>query len=393
MAQIKSIYDAIIKYQKKEDQCTNFLVWLLGKLPPKIFFELSNNSGLSINEVWNELNILVQYPLKNSYPDAKIEFADGKHLIIETKRLSNNFKKDQFINHIDGGKYEFGDENVWFLFLSGDEKIPDELETIKKRHLGRIGFISWKNLLELLENRKNLLGEKYEIVIREFLTFAKHYKLGRSISMDKEALKKFIEAYPVTMKYQDAVEQKFLKTLDEIIKQIILVSEELAEENREDMQEELPCLYKCFKIRGWHTGRSVYVFMNILLNKVGIVFTGYQDNPRDKSKFLQLWNDDYKFKYSNDVRIDSFTWIDEDDDDCAINGGYFKLVKGARGKLFIPDKIPEFEDYYYWGYVYGMEVEKLEEYPEIIANDFKKLLDSFARNEDSVKSQTTKKRR
>ncbi len=393
MAQIKSIYDAIIKYQKKENQCTNLLVWLLEKLPSKTLLELCKISGLSINEVRNEFNICVQYPLKNSYPDALIEFADGKYLIIETKLFPNDFEKDQFINHFNGGKNEFGDENVWLLFLSGDEKIPDELDNLMKRHSGRIGFISWKYLLQLLKDSKDSLGEKHEIIITEFLTFANHYKLGRLISMNREELTKFIEAYPVTEKYKEAAEQNFLKNLNEITKHIILASEELAEENEEEIQEKLPCLYKCIKIRGWHTNYSAYVFVNILFSKVGIVLTGYESEKRDKSKLLQLWDENYKFKYKNDIDLFSFTWIDKGEDDCAINGGYFKLVKETNGKLFNPDKISEFADCFYWGYVYNMEVEKIEAYPETIAKDFKKLLDTFVKNNDNINPKATKKRR
>lgn len=383
-----------MKYQKKEDQCTNFLVWLLEKLPSKILLELCNNSGLSINEVMNELNVRVQHPLKkNSYLDALIEFADGKYIIIETKLFPNGFEKDQFIKYFHGGKNEFGVENIWLLFLSGDEKIPKELEKLKKRHSGRIGFISWKHLLQLLKDNKDSLGEKYEIIITEFLTFAAQYKLGWLISMNREDLIKFIEAYPVTEKYKEAAEQKFLKNLNDIIDYIILASEELAEVDEENIEEELPCLFRCLKIRGWHTDYSAYVFINILLNKIGIVLTGYEDDKREKSKFLQLWNENYKFKYMNDSDLFSFTWIDKDDDDCAINSGYFKLVKETNGKLFNPDKISEFADYFYWGYVYNMEVDKLEAYPETIAKDFKKLLDTFVKNNDNNNPKATKKRR
>lgn len=181
------------------------------------------------------------------------------------------------------------------------------------------------------------------------------------------------------------------------MKYVILASEGLAEANEEaeaneKAQKVLPCLYKCVKIKGWHTNCSAYIFMNILLKKVGIVLTGYQDDKRDEAKFLQLWDENFKFKYENDTNLFSFTWIDKDEDDCAINGGYFKLVKGTSGKHFSPDKIPEFADYFYWGYVYDLEVEKIDAYSEKIAKDFKKLLDTFAKNNDNNNPKASKKR-
>lgn len=133
MTKIKSLYDAI-NYQKPENQCTNFLAFLLEKLPnKKIIDGICKNSGLTINE--DMLSVKVQYPLKDgiSIPDAIITFSNRKYLIIEAKMSDGGFKKTQFINHFNGGKEEFGGkENIWMLFLSGDDYIPSELNEFKK---------------------------------------------------------------------------------------------------------------------------------------------------------------------------------------------------------------------------------------------------------------------
>ncbi len=103
-----------------------------------------------------------------------LNFSDGKHLIIEAKLSSDDFKKSQFINHFNGSKKEFGEENIWLLFLSSDEVIPPELNEFKKKHpelKERIGFLSWKSLLTLLDKYKAL--EKYGTILKssDFLLF------------------------------------------------------------------------------------------------------------------------------------------------------------------------------------------------------------------------------
>ncbi len=391
MARIKSLYDAIIKTKIEEDQCTNFLVWLLEKLPPKTILGICKISGLSIDEAEIIVN-RVQFPLENSRPDALIEFLEGKYIIVETKRFPNRFEKEQFVNHFKGGCKEFGEENIWLLFLSGDEYIPDELDEFKGKHDGRIGFLSWKSLLCYIEENEKSIDEKYEIIIEEFKTFAKHYKLGRLKYMNNEEMKKFIETYPLIGKNQYVVEERFNKIINEMQKYIIAECEESVEENGDDIYEQLPCLYKCLKIKYWHTNYSGYIFLNILLKNIGIILTGYS-NEKEKRVFLELWNEQFKNKYKNDLKLCSLTWISEDDDD-AINNGYFKIVEGTSGKIFSPDKIAELADDFFWGYVYDLELENIQKsYYENVAKDFKKLLDTFRNNNDIKSHQTAGKKR
>lgn len=379
MAEIKSLYDAIIKTQVKENQCTNFLVWLLEKLPSKVILEICKIADLSVNQVGTNINIEVQTLFKKSCPDALIEFSEGKYLIIETKLYPNSFNKEQFLNHFNGGKDEFGEQNVWLVFLSGDECISSELNEFKKKHYGRIGFISWKSLLQFLKDNTNFLGEKFEIITKEFIFFANHYKLGRLISMNNEEIKKFLEVYPIVATQEEAVEEKLSGIIDLLKDRIIIECEELVEENTNDIQKELPCLYRAFNIKGWHLKESSYIFINILSKKIGILLTGYQDK-KEKEKCLPMWSKYYKNRYKDNPDLYAYTWVDKGDDEYAIKGGYFKLAKGTSGKIFNPTQISEFTDSFYWGYVYDLEIEKIQIYNETIPKDFKKLLETFLEN-------------
>lgn len=291
-----------------------------------------------------------------------------------------------FTNHLKSGQNEFGKESVWFLFLSGDEHIPSELEKLKNEYKGKIGFISWKSLLQLLKSHKDALGEKYEIIIEEFLTFANHYKLGRLVSMDNEELNKFMEAYPTVAKYESSVEEKFSTILDKLKNCIILECEELVEENKDEEIKQLPCPYKALNVKGWHIKESSsYIFIDLLTKNIGIVLNGYQDES-EKAKFIQRWNEEYKNKYREDSSLKAFTFIPEEDEDNDIYGEYFKLVDGTSGKLFNPNHISELADYFYWGYVYELDLEKLNSYYEIIPRDFKKLLNTFLKIDTSIKN-------
>jgi hypothetical protein len=377
MPKVKDLYNAIIKPQKDEDRCTNFLLLLLNKLPSDIILRICDMSDLNIlHKAGSAISIESQYMLKNSIPDGIIELSEQKYIIIETKIYPDYFNREQFMNHLEGSIEEFGKENIWLIFLSGDEHIPKELENIRKIHPGRVGFISWKSILYLFESNKSSLGEKYELIIEEFLSFANHYKLGRLISMNNEELNKFIESYSTLIKYQKYVKENFTDILNQINDRILMECEERVEVNRDVKQEELPCICKGLKIKGWHTEYSGYLFINLLLKKIGIMLVGYQDK-KERTKFLSLWNDKWKNIYKDTTDLCSFTWIDEDEDEYAINGGYFKIIEGSSGKLFNPTIMSETDSLFYWGYAYELEIEKIKSYIEIIPKDFKKLLDTF----------------
>lgn len=378
MAKIKSIYDALIKTQVKEDQCTNFLLWLLKKLPTTLFIELCNIAGLSIHHTDPEISFSVQYPLDNSRPDGVINFADSKYLILETKRFPDSFDKMQFLNHFKSGQSEFGQDNVWALFLSGDKRCPSVLKKIRENNLGRIGFISWNELLQLLDDKSKSLNKGYRILIKEMLTLAKHYKLGRIISMKNEEIKKFIDAYPIVCMYEDAFAEKLNNILNKLKDQIIIECDELVEENQDDCYENLPCIYKALYVNTWHVELSGYLFINILTNSIGILMTGYQDE-KEKKKFLPNWEKKYKQKFKADKKLFAFSWIEEGDDDYAVDNGYFKLIDSTNGKLFNPGKISEFEETFYWGYIYPLDLGKIESYCELIPKDYKKLIDTFSK--------------
>lgn len=56
-----------MKYKKEENICTNFLVWLIDKLPSEVLSKICEESNLSLScEIENNLNIDVQRHLENS---------------------------------------------------------------------------------------------------------------------------------------------------------------------------------------------------------------------------------------------------------------------------------------------------------------------------------------
>lgn len=202
MSKVRSLYDALIMYKKKEDQCTNFLLWLLQKLPSTVMLEICREASLSISRTDECPAVDAQFCLSDSIPDAKIEFLEGKHLLIETKREPGAFNEIQFMNHFLGGRKEFGRGNVWLLFLSGDSLIPEALDRLRKQFKGRIGFISWKSLLGLLKEYAGNNCEGYQILIKEFLVFAERYRLGRFEAMNTNELDEFLKVYPASLASQ-----------------------------------------------------------------------------------------------------------------------------------------------------------------------------------------------
>jgi len=374
MTKISCLYDAIIKYKKPEDQCTNFLMRLLDLLPSEVLSKICEESKLScFNDIHDDLKIKVQYPLEKSIPDAKIEFSENKYIIIEVKLYPNSFKEKQFMDHFNGGCKEFGKENTWFLFLSGDENIPPKLSELIMEHQGRVGQISWNSIIILIEEFRKSLDRKYEIILYEFLMFAQKYKLGRLISMNDKEMEQFIENFSQLEKFRKPCTDKLLDTIDMYKDDIIKNSNKKVEENNDDNQVELPCLYKGFKIKGWHIEKSAFIFINISKKLTGICFTGYEYDD-GRNEFLELWDQKFENIYKEDPRLKSFAFIDEDEDDLAINGGYFKEFEETRGKSFNPIELDEFSDYFYFGYTYELDISKLEDLTETIVNDFNILL-------------------
>ena len=288
-----------------------------------------------------------------------------------------SFNKKQFIYHFNGARKEFGKENTWFLFLSGDKNIPPKLNELIIEHQGRIGQISWNSIIILIKEIGKSLDRKYEIILDEFLIFAHHYKLGRLISMNDEEMEKFIKKFSQLEKFRKPCTDKLLENIDMYRDNIIINSNERAEAINDDKQVNLPSLYKCLKIKGWHTKYSAYLFINISKKLTGICFTGYQDDENERGKFSELWGEKFKNIYKEDARLKSFTWVDEDEDDLAINGGYFKEFEETRGKTFNPVEIEKFSNYFYFGYTYELDILKLENLTETITNDFNILLEKL----------------
>lgn len=196
--------------------------------------------------------------------------------------------------------------------------------------------------------------------------------------MNNEEMKQFIEKYYELEKFRKPCSDKLLQAIDMYKDKIIIDSQEKVEENKDDKQEKLPCLYKCLKIKGWHTNESVYIYINILQKLIGICLTGYQNDKNERKKFLELWENSFKDMCKEDARLKPFTWVNEDDDELAINGGYFKIMEGTSGKSFNPAETTIFSKHFYFGYTYELNIPELEAIAGTIANDFKTLLERFA---------------
>jgi len=369
MSRINSLYDAIIRYKVKEDQCTNYLLWLLKKLPSNVITEILTIADLSINNIPYHFDFIAQYPLSNSRADALIETLDDKYIVTEVKRYSNAFDTQQFANHFSSAKDEFGKDKVWGLFISGDDHIPNDLLKFKKKHNDRVGFLSWKDLLKYLSSYKNNVKDGYEILINEFLIFAKHYKLGSVISMNKDNILEFLKVYPIVRKFEEPLLEKFNQFIIDLKDKIIIQSEEMIEENEKDKLEKFPTIYRAINLKGWFIpSSSGFLFLDIVTAQVGVLLTGYQ-GIKEKKDFIIYWNDKIKNKFKEDEKLFAFTF---DDDEVS-----FKIIGGTKGKIINPTKISAFEQYFYWGYVYELDLDNLNSYLEKIPKDYMKLVNDF----------------
>lgn len=392
MPQVRNLYDALIKPAKAEDKCTNFLVWLFEKLPPEIVNGLCHEVGLSFTAS-EFLHTTVQYVFPDSRPDAVFE-SNYSYLILETKLYPNRFDRQQFVNHIAGAIDVFGRGNVCFLFLSSDDYQPNDIIVLKRKYPNQVAFVSWKNLLRILLDSSKTSSRQYEIIIREFLLLANHYKLGRLISMNPNELVQFIDSYSKVTLQRDSVTQLLLKFMkQELTKRIIAQSGERAELADDDSQEELPCFYFTFNVKGWHTTESAYLFLNIPDKTIGVLLTGYQSSAKEKKLFIERWDNKLKDLFAQDKDLATYTWIDENDDDAIDGLGYFRQVSGVSGEVFNPLKIDALAEYFYWGYSYSFDTGKFEDYYKTIPEAFSRLLNVFASDVEKPISNRKRKTR
>jgi len=370
MPNVNSLYDAIVKTKVLEDQCTNFLLWLLRQLPSgaDILGDICKKAGVSISRIDNDFSFDVQYLLDGSKPDGRIMISENQFLLIETKRFPNSFDTQQFNNHLTGGIKEFGKDNIRLLFISGDEKQPAELTELIKINKGIIGFVSWKDLLNLLREQSEKLDGGYKVLINEFLIFANHLKLGRLVAMTNEDITRFLEVYPLVAKYKEDVEQKYNEILEKISNAIIIECNEDVKINDDDFCNKLPCIYKSFNINKWPSKEnSAYLFFDFLDMRAGILLTGYQDGNKEKRKFLPIWNDKLKNVYKKTNRYYAFNFIDNVE---------FKAVENTKGKLFNPEESTDFSTYFYFGTYYDLK----KDITILIKNmpsDFNEVLNTF----------------
>jgi len=280
---------------------------------------------------------------------------------------------------MDGGDREFGSDTL-YLFLSGDLCPPEELIKIKACCPNRIGFISWKEIISILKRYRDALGSQFNLLIDEFLTFATNYRLGRIKEMTPDDLQKFVEQYRFYEETRQYASDYFNEILKNLLQRIILDSEERIRETADDCVSELPSLYTSFGIVGWPIKNGYgYVFLNLITQKAGFLFNGYQkSSPKEIKAFQTVWDTSLKIKYAEMSQLCAFTWMAEGDDELAIKGGYFKLIDGTSGKIFNPLMIPDLSSYFYWGAEYHLNLDSLDSLYVRVASDFRKALDHFS---------------
>lgn len=359
----------------QEDRCTNALVWLLQRCSPEVASQVLSLAGLTIREPLQPVQGRIQENFSRSRPDAILEFQGPQYVVIETKIYPGMCSISQLRNHYFGAARRFGEERISLLFLSVERSAPREVTLLSRQFPGKIFFLAWQEVLLFLQAKRTTLDHEQQVYLEEFFACIRAAKLWRLFSMTTDELKSFLAHFPDVWTHLDAAQNALSALLGVISTQAIASSGESAEAEDDDSSEELPCLYSTLRILEWHTTSSAYVFINAVLGKVGVVLTGYQDDRKQKEKFLNRWHESFKSLFAADSEIRTFVW--ESDDEAAGDTGYFSPVQGTTGQVFDPSKIEVFTDYFYWGYWHDLDVSDSGKVARLIAEDFKKLLTTY----------------
>ena len=360
MPEIHNLTDALVKTRVVEDQCTNFLLWVLRNLPGHCLQEFCRESGVFVDGISNEWSFSSQWVLDGSRPDARIQLTRDKYLFIETKRGPNALNRAQFQNHITGATKSLGASRCLFLFISGDSEPPRDLIDLGSEHHAAIGFISWKRILGFLDSQKQALKKPYSVFIDEFRIFTRHHQLGKITYMTPDETKHFLAVYPTVRRYQEAAEERFKTLRSEMIQRIVAeVGERVTVSDSGERSDELPLLYSPLNINGWFiTVDSAFVFVDIFTKQCGLIAVGYQ-SPLEKSDLLPLWESEYGHTFRSNPRLQALTWTDSLEDD---PGQWrFRVTEGYSGKLFDPNAYVDFNTHFYWGYSYPLDLDVPEE--------------------------------
>ena len=388
MTVVKSLIDVIRKGPTPEDRCTNALVWLLQRCSPPIAREMLNLAGLDVGENREPPVAEIQPSLTHSRPDAMLHFPGSARVLLETKIHPGMCSESQLRNHYRGAARRFGDDNLRMLFLSVEHAAPSAVVRLARQLPERVFYLSWQQVLRFLDAKRSVLDHEQQVYLEEFFACIRAERLWRLFSMTVDELKAWLGHYPNVLANQEAAKNLLNGLLGSIRIQAVAVSGERAEDvSSEDSGDQLPCLYSALKIKQWHTNFSAYVFVNAALNKTGVVLTGYQDDQKEKDAFLSRWHASLRDRFTTDPDLSAFIWAKEEDE---VSGetGYFKHVAGTAGQSFDPSKIEIFGDYFYWGYWRDLEVSDFTELSKHIAEDFRKLLETFCPASPDLRKQT-----
>jgi hypothetical protein len=373
---ITSLTDVLDKGKTGEDRCTYALVWLLQNCPPELTYKVLERAGLHLSAPNETFGAQVQYLFADSRPDALLEFSGPRFVIVETKRFADRFDAVQFSHHCQGATKKFGAERVWLLFLSLDRQPPAGLKRLMRPD-SRVGFLSWSSLLKFLTDWMRS-APQFRWPLSEFFAVMQREKLWRSFPMNMEELKSFLEDYSRLSQRMGSAEQKLNEILNGIETHVVAASQGRAQSTAEkELAEDLPCIYRMLQVKNWHCQSSAYVFINAAFAKIGLILVGYQDDQKQREAFSRRWNSALKERYKADERIETLTWVDADEDEYSCATGYFKIVSGTKGWAISPPQINDFAKFFYWGYVYTLELDKIEDLARQMGQDFDHLLSTF----------------
>jgi len=273
--------------------------------------------------------------------------------------------------HYTSGVREFGKDNAYAIFISGDNRPPKELAKIRSKFSGKIGFLSWhKDIIPCLDQTR-ITYKKLSLILKEFKTFLKYRLKGVVTVEDLKKVSEYYSKYRYVKENEKRVTDSVWDKLEGIEKGIVKKYKNYAggpkasEEQEEPGHKNMPCIYTWISLKKASLIDYAYIFGDITTKKAAIILVGYQwyTKPKDKKSFIRKWNRDYKNKIKGKYKL--YTWNDD------------------KGVFDVLNKKPEMEKLinFYWGFEYDLVklISNQQSMTKKIVSDFEDLLTNFCR--------------
>lgn len=160
-------------------------------------------------------------------------------------------------------------------------------------------------------------------------------------------IKDFIVSYKKCVELERenaAIEGQLWEHLEELLTELKNKNSQILDYEEGEDEEELPCVYKSFKLLKWHTQYAGYIFFDVHNDRVGVLLTGYEDdknNSAESEAFYSRWRNGYKKKFDTNVPLQFYTWNEDI--------GCFDVVGAKINSNSKPNANSEFGDKFYWG--------------------------------------------